>query len=438
MSEPTPFRPTTQRPRVVIIGAGFGGLNAARALRKVPVKITLIDRQNHHLFQPLLYQVATAALNPSDIASPIRRILRRQSNVEVLLAEVRSIDTSSRLVLLDDRGVPYDFLIVASGATDSYFGHDDWARFAPGLKSIDEALAIRRRVLFAFEAAERETDPARREGWLTFVVVGGGPTGVELAGALSEIARHALAKDFRHIDPTQARVLLIEAAPKILPVYGDPLPEKAKIQLERLGVEVRTGVRVTAIDKRGVRLGEERIASHTVLWAAGVTASPLGGALGVPTDRAGRVKVNADLTVPGLDTVYVIGDLANLEQNGKTIPGVAPAAIQEAKHAAANIALTLNGRPRVPFRYRDKGSLATIGRASGVAQIGRLRLSGWIAWVAWLFIHIIFLIGFRNRFVVLFSWAWSYFTYDRGARLITGAIDQHESESPTPSFSGEG
>jgi NADH:ubiquinone reductase (H+-translocating) len=433
---PSPSR-QAERPRVVIIGAGFGGLNATRALRKVAVQITLIDRQNHHLFQPLLYQVATAALNPSDIASPIRRILRRQSNVEVLLAEVRSIDTSSRVVLVGHGGVPYDFLIIASGATDSYFGHDDWAKFAPGLKSIDEALAIRRRVLYAFEAAECETDPTRRARWLTFVVVGGGPTGVELAGALSEIARHALAKDFRHIDPTQARVLLIEAAPKILPVYAEPLPEKARRQLERLGVEVRTSERVTAIDEGGVSLGAERIASHTVLWAAGVAASPLGRVLGVPLDRAGRVKVNSDLTVPGLESVYVIGDLASLEQDGKLVPGVAPAAIQEGKHAAKNIARTLSGRPREAFRYRDKGSLATIGRASGIAQIGRLRLSGWVAWVAWLFIHIVFLIGFRNRFVVLFSWAWSYFTYDRGARLITGPINRHESDSTIPSSSGE-
>lgn len=413
------------RPRVVILGGGFGGLTAARALRGTPVDVTLIDRQNHHLFQPLLYQVATAGLNPSDIASPIRRILRRQQNVEVLLAEARAIDAPHKSVVLDVGTIGYDFLIVATGATHSYFGRDDWAEHAPGLKTIEDALQIRRRVLYAFEAAEREADPSRHAAWLTFVVVGGGPTGVELAGALSEIARHALAKDFRKIDPTQARVLLLEGAAAILPAYPAALSASARRQLERLGVEVQTNRLVTAIDAHGVEVGPERIASRTVLWAAGVAASPLARSLDVPLDRAGRVKVNADLTVPSIEDVYVIGDLANLERDGRLVPGVAPAAMQEARHAASNIGRTLSGRPRLHFRYVDKGSLATIGRAAGVAKLGRLELSGLVAWLAWLFIHIFFLIGFRNRFFVLCSWAWSYFTYDRGARLITGPL-------PTP------
>lgn len=413
-----------RRPRVVIVGGGFGGLNAAREFRRADVRVTLIDRQNHHLFQPLLYQVATAALNPSDIASPIRRILRNQSNVEVLLAEARSFDLDARTVILADGTVPFDYLIVATGATHSYFGHDEWSAVAPGLKSIEDALDIRRRVLYAFEAAEREADPERRSAWLTFVVIGGGPTGVELAGALSEIARHALAKDFRHIDPTLARVILLEGTPRVLPMYAEDLSAKARAQLERLGVEVRTGALATAIDEDGVNLGSERIPARTVLWAAGVAASPLGKALGVPLDRAGRVRVNPDLTIPGHPEVYVVGDLASLEQDGRPVPGVAPAAIQEAGHAAQNVLRTIRGEARRPFRYFDKGSLATIGRAAGVAEIGRLKLSGWIAWTAWLFIHIFFLIGFRNRFVVFFSWAWSYFTYDRGARLITG-LDAH-------------
>jgi NADH dehydrogenase len=407
-------------PKVVIIGGGFGGLNAARALRRAPVQVVVIDRQNHHLFQPLLYQVATAALNPSDIASPIRRILRGQKNAEVLLAAAEAIDLERRTVVLEEGMVPYDFLIVATGATHSYFGRDEWCQFAPGLKSIEDALEIRRRVLFAFEAAEREADLALRHAWLTFVIVGGGPTGVELAGAVSEIARHALAKDFRKIDPTQARVLLLEGSPRILPTFVESLSARAKSQLESLGVEVHTGQIVTAIDAEGVCIGEERIEARTVLWAAGVAASPLARSLQVPLDRAGRVRVEPDLTVPGHPETFVIGDLASVEQDGKLVPGVAPAAIQEGKHAAQNIVRTLEGEPHLPFHYHDKGSLATIGRAAGIADLGRIKLSGWIAWAAWLFIHIFFLIGFRNRLVVMFSWAWSYFTYDRGARLITG------------------
>jgi NADH dehydrogenase len=376
----------------------------------------------------LLYQVATAGLNPSDIASPIRRVLRRQGNVEVLLAEATAIDLPGRAVVLADvpGRVPFDYLVVATGATHSYFGHDEWSALAPGLKNIEDALEIRRRVLFAFEAAEREAEAEARAGWLTFVVVGGGPTGVELAGALTEIARHALAKDFRHIDPTQARVILIEGAPRVLPVYRPELSEQARAQLEALGVEVRTGAMVTAIDEAGVCLGPERIEARTVLWAAGVAASPLGRSLGAPLDRAGRVRVNPDLTVPGADRVYVIGDLASLDQDGKPIPGVAPAAMQMARHAAANIVRSLRGEPTRPFRYRDKGSLATIGRAAAVADLGFVEQTGLVARLAWLFVHILFLIGFRNRFVVLFSWAWSYFTYDRGARLITGPLPHVE------------
>ncbi|MCC6552509.1 MAG: NAD(P)/FAD-dependent oxidoreductase [Polyangiaceae bacterium] len=406
---------------VVIVGGGFGGLYAARALRRAPVRLTLIDRRNHHTFQPLLYQVATAGLNPSDIASPIRRVLRRQRNATVLLGEVVRIDAGRKRVCLADGEIAYDTLIVAAGATHSYFGHDEWAELAPGLKTLEDALEIRRRVLLAFEAAERETDPARQKAWMTFVVVGAGPTGVELAGALSEIARHTLHDDFRRIDPGRARVLLIEGTADVLPTYVKELRDKARRQLEHLGVEVRTGALVTAIDEQGVQVGGDRIEARTVLWAAGVAASPLGRSIGAPTDRAGRVLVRPDLTVPGHEDIHVIGDLALLEQeSGAPVPGVAGAAIQEGKHAARNIERALRGEPRLPFHYVDKGSLATIGRAAGVADFGRIKISGLLAWVAWLTIHIFFLIGFRNRFVVLFEWAWSYLTYERAARLITG------------------
>jgi NADH dehydrogenase len=410
------------RPQVVILGGGFGGLNAARALRRAPVRIVLIDRRNHHLFQPLLYQVATAGLNPSDIAAPIRRVLRHQDNAEVILADATAIDLPGRKVILADGVISYDYLIIATGATHSYFGHEDWAPHAPGLKSIEDALEIRRRVLFAFEAAEREPDPARRRAWLRFVVVGGGPTGVELAGALTEIARHALARDFRHCDPTQAHVILLEAAPRVLPTYNPELSESARKQLIALGVDVRTDRAVAEVDAEGVRVGEDRIEARTVLWAAGVAASPLAQSLHVPLDRAGRVYVEPDLSVPGHSEVFIVGDLAHVKHDGALVPGVAPAAIQGGRHAARNIMRTLQRRPRLAFHYRDKGSLATIGRAAGVADFHWLKLSGWIAWVSWLCIHIFFLIGFRNRFVVLFEWAWSYFTYDRGARLITGPL----------------
>jgi NADH dehydrogenase len=407
-------------PRVVIVGAGFGGLYAAKALRRAPVKITVLDRHNHHTFQPLLYQVATGGLNPSDIATPIRRILRAQKNARVLLADVSSIDVAAKEVVFRGGRIGYDILILAAGATHSYFGHDAWAVHAPGLKSIEDALDIRRRVFLAYEAAEHETDHKRRRDLMTFVVVGAGPTGVELAGALAEIATHTLRHDFRTIDPGEARVVLLEGAKNVLPSYQAKLCEKARRQLEELGVEVRTSTLVTAIDEGGVWLGEERLAARTVLWGAGVAASPLARSLGVPLDKAGRVLVNPDLTVPGREDIYVIGDLASLTQDGAPVPGVAPAAIQGGRHAGLNIRRALRGQARRPFRYLDKGSLATIGRAAAVADFSAFTMSGFFAWIAWFAIHIFFLIGFRNRFVVIFQWGWSYMTYDRGARLITG------------------
>jgi NADH dehydrogenase len=392
---------------------------AAHALRRAPVRITIVDRSNHHLFQPLLYQVATAALSPADIASPIRRIFRHQKNVDVILAEATAIDVRGKRVILADGELPYDSLVVATGATHAYFGHDDWAEFAPGLKSLQDALRIRRRIMLAFEIAEREPDELRRRAWMTFVIVGGGPTGVELAGTLAEVCRKTLAKDFRHIDTALARVLLIEGSPRILGAYPEDLSAKAKDQLERLGVTVWTSARITGIDADGVSIGPERIHARTVLWGAGVAASPLVTALAVPLDGAGRVRVEPDLTIPGQGDVYVIGDLVHFEDKGALVPGVAPAAMQQGKFAARNILNTLNGRPRQPFHYIDKGMLATIGRGAGIAKIGRLQASGVIAWLLWLFIHIFFLIGFRNRIIVMIEWAWSYFTFDRGARLIT-------------------
>jgi len=415
---------TTQSapPRVVILGGGFGGLYAARALRRARARVTLVDRRNHHVFQPLLYQVATAALNPSDIAVPIRHILSRQANVEVILGEAASVDVAGRRVILTDGEIPYDYLIVATGATHSYFGRDEWAPFAPGLKTIDDALEIRRRILLAFEAAERETDRDRRAAWLTFVIVGGGPTGVELAGAIAEIARRILREDFRRIDPRSARVLLAEAGPRLLPAFDAGLAEKTERSLRALGVEVLTGSPVTAIDATGVSIGERRVAARIVLWAAGVAASPLARSLGAPLDRAGRVPVAPDLTLPGHPEVFVIGDLAALRQDGRPVPGVAPAAKQMGRQTARNILRALRGLPYRPFRYRDAGSLATIGRAAAVADFGRIRLWGLPAWLAWLVIHIYFLIGFRNRLLVILQWAWLYLRCESGARLITGEV----------------
>jgi NADH dehydrogenase len=409
---------TEARHHVVILGGGFGGLAAAHALGGRAVRVTLVDRRNHHVFQPLLYQVATAGLSAPDIAAPIRRIVQRHPNVDVVLAEARAIDLGRRVVLLEDGEIAFDSLIVATGATHSYFGRDEWAEHAPGLKTLEDALLIRRRVLLAYERADRETDDGRRRQWLTFVVIGAGPTGVEMAGTLAEIARHTLRRDFRHVDPATARVVLIEAADRVLPPYPPDLSEKARRQLERLGVEVRTDTRVTGVDQGGVWLGDVRLAARTVVWAAGVAASPLGRALGASVDRAGRVPVEPDLTLSGHPEVYVIGDLAALQQDGRPVPGVAPAAMQMGRHAARNVLRALAGRERAPFRYVDKGSLATIGRKSGVALFGRFRLSGFLAWAAWLAVHIFFLIGFRNRLVVMTDWAWSYFTHQRFARLI--------------------
>ena len=424
------------RPRVVIVGGGFGGLAAARRLAGEPVDVTLVDRTNHHLFQPLLYQVATAGLSPAEIAYPIRRILRRQRNARVVLGEVVAIDPDAGLVRLAHGEVPYDRLVLAAGASHSYFGKDAWEVHAPGLKTLEDALEIRRRALLAFEEAEGQPDLETRRAWLTFVVVGGGPTGVEMAGAFAEIARHTLAGDFRTIDPRSARVILVEAGPRVLPAYPEPLSEKARLQLEGLGVQVWTGSPVTGVDEGGVALGGDRIAARTVVWAAGVQASPLARSLGAPLDRAGRVRVAPDLSVPGWPSVFVVGDLAALEQDGRPVPGVAPAAIQMGDHAARNVVRSLRGEPLRPFRYRDKGSLATIGRRRAVAVIGALRLSGLAAWLAWLGIHIFFLIGFRNRFVVLFTWAWAYLTYDRSARLILGRGGRGPSRPSRPGPTG--
>jgi NADH dehydrogenase len=407
------------QPHVVIIGAGFGGLTATRALKRAPLRITLIDRANHHLFQPLLYQVATAALSPADISAPVRRILRRQKNVEVLLADASAIDLLTQRVILADGEVGYDFLILATGATHAYFGHDDWARLAPGLKTLKDALVIRQRFLMAFEIAERQRDLDVRRAWMTFVIVGAGPTGVELAGTLAEVARQTLARDFRHIDTSQTRVVLVEAAPKVLGTFDVQLSSKARQQLEKLGVEVRLGLPVSEITSEGVRLGEVWITARTVIWAAGVAASPLARTLNVPLDRAGRVMVQPDLTIPGHENVYVIGDLAHFEQDGKPVPGIAPAAMQEGWQAATNVLRTIRHEPRLPFRYHDRGMLATVGRGAAVAHIGPIRASGYLAWWLWLFVHIFFLIGFRNRLMVMIQWAWSYVTFDRGARLIT-------------------
>ncbi len=407
-------------PHVLVIGAGFGGLYAARALRRAPVRVTVVDRRNHHLFLPLLYQVATAGLNPGDIAAPVRRVLRRQSNARVLLAEAAGIDPAAREVrMVDGTRLAFDYLILAAGSVPSYFGHEDWAPHAPPLMGLEDALEVRRRLLLAFETAEWERDPARRTALLTFVVVGGGPTGVELAGAVAEMARHTLRWDFRNIDPGESRVILLEGGSRVLAQFPPDLSARGRASLERLGVSVRTGAHVTSVDASGVRIGEERIEAATVMWAAGVAPSPLTASLQVTLVR-GRVPVNPDLSVPGHPRIYAVGDLAAAPYEGKFVPWLAPAAIQEGRHAARNIVRALRGEPGEPFHYRDKGTLATIGRSAAVADLGRVKLSGWIAWVGWLVIHIFFLIGFRNRFLVLFQWAWAYMTWDRGARLLTG------------------
>ncbi len=406
--------------RVVIVGGGFGGLEAARKLARQGIRLTVVDRHNYHLFQPLLYQVASAALSPGDIATPIRSLLRRWPHASVRLGDVTGIDIANRRVqLADGAALPYDALILAAGVRHSYFGHADWEPFAPGLKSLDDALEMRRRILLAFEFAE--VNPAAQDELLTFVVIGGGPTGVELAGAIAEISRHAIARDFRAIDPTRARVLLLEAGPRVLPAFSEALSARAKRSLEKLGVTVRTDCAVTRVFAEGVEVGSEQIRSRTVLWAAGVEAAALARSLGTPLDRAGRVFVEPDLTLAGHPEVFVIGDLAAFTQDGKPLPGLAPVALQQGKAAAENVLRGLRHEPLLPFRYKDRGIMATIGRAAGVAQRGRLRLSGFLGWVAWLFIHLLFLVGFRNRLLVLFEWAWDWWTYKRGVRLITGS-----------------
>jgi NADH dehydrogenase len=417
--------------RVVIVGGGFGGLYAAQALRKAPVQVTLVDRRNFHLFQPLLYQVATGGLSPGDIASPLRAVLGRQPNATVLLGEMVDLDPARRRVVLSDGEVPYDTLVLATGATHHYFGHDDWAALAPGLKTIEDATEIRRRVFLAFEAAEREPDAERRRAWLTFAIVGAGPTGVELAGALAEIANETLRHDFRHIDPREASILLLEATDRVLPPYHPDLSVDAAAALERLGVSPLTGATVTALDDHGLTLmragREERIAAHTVMWAAGVQASPLGAVLrdraGARLDRAGRVVVEPDLTVPGHPEVFVIGDLAHCAgEAGRPLPGVAPVAMQQGRWVADLVQARCEGQDHPgAFRYHDRGSLAVIGRGSAVADLGWLRFSGYPAWLAWLFIHVLYLVEFENRLLVLMQWGWNYLTWNRGARLITGA-----------------
>jgi NADH:ubiquinone reductase (H+-translocating) len=423
---------TDRSPHVVVIGSGFGGMAAARGLSRAPVQVTIVDRSNHHLFQPLLYQVATAALSPADIAAPIRRVFRHQLNVRVMLAKATGIDVERKRVVLADGTVDYDVLILAAGVTHAYFGHDAWAHYAPGLKTLKDALTIRQHVLMAFEIAERELDPDRRRAWLTFVIVGAGPTGVELAGTLAEVSRQTLARDFRHINTALARVILIEAGPRALASYTNKLSDSARSQLEKLGVAVCTGMQVTSVDADGVCIGPERIHAKTVLWAAGVAGSPLARTLGVPLDSAGRVLVEPDLTIPAHDDIYVIGDLAHVDHEGALVPGVAPAAMQAGKHTAKNVIRALQGQPRLPFRYRDKGMLATIGRGAAVAKIGPIKASGYLAWLLWLFVHIFFLIGFRNRLVVMIQWAWSYATFDRGARLITEPLKEPLVENYTP------
>jgi NADH dehydrogenase len=413
-------------PHVAILGGGFGGIEVARRLAGVPARITLVDRCNHQLFQPLLYQVAAASLAAPSIAAPLRQMLRRQRNLTVLLDEALDIDCAARTVRLAHGELGYDFLVVATGATHAYFGHDEWARHASALKTLDDAIGIRRRVLLAFEYAERERDPQRRQDWLNFVVVGGGPTGVELAGTLAELAQHTLPGEFRRSDPRRATVRLLEAGARVLPSYAPSLSDKAQRQLQRLGVDVRTDTAVTGIDAEGVSAGDLRFAARTVLWAAGVAASPLGRRLDAPVERAGRVQVGADLSLPAHPEVFVIGDLASVtDADGRPVPGVAPAAKQMGKYVGNILRARLRGDRTAtrPFAYRDTGSLATIGRMAAVAQFGKLKLSGALAWWVWLFAHIYFLIGFRNRLVVMLDWAWAYLTWQRHARIIRGDDD---------------
>jgi NADH:ubiquinone reductase (H+-translocating) len=425
--------------KVVVIGGGFGGLWAVRALRKAPVSITLIDRSNHHLFQPLLYQVATAGLAAPSIAAPLRHMLREQRNATVLMGEVTAIDTAAREVALGDRRLPYDYLLVATGATHAYFGRDEWEKHAPGLKNLDDAFAIRARILSAFEEAEAAQDESRRDACLTFAVIGGGPTGVELAGTLAEIARHTLAHDFRNIDPRKSRVMLIEAGPRVLGALAEDLSAKARAQLEKLGVEVHTGQAVSEIGEGYLKIGEQRVNARTILWAAGVAASPLGKQLADdanPLDRAGRVRVQPDLSLAAHPEVFIAGDLASVTSAGKPVPGVAPAAKQMGSLVARNILARIAGRETQPFRYTDFGSLATIGRHSAVAQLPKIKFSGILAWWFWLLLHIYFLIGFRSRLIVLINWAWAYFTYGRAARIILGIESEKDTHGGQKESSG--
>lgn len=411
---------SARRPHVVVLGGGFGGLWATRTLAGAPVRVTLIDRANHHVFQPLLYQVAAASLSGPDIAAPLRHIVRHQDNVTVLMEEVQGIDVGARSVRTIAGEYEYDWLIVATGSTHAYFGHDDWAAYAPGLKTMDDALAIRRKVLSAFEIAEREPDPVRRAEWLTFVIIGAGPTGVELAGTLAEIAQHTLAREFRHADPRRATIHLVEAGPRVLGAMPEHLSAAARRKLESMGVRVHVDSAVTGVDGTGARMGDQRIDARSVLWAAGVAASPLGAQLDVERDHAGRVKVAPDLSLPGHPEVFVIGDLAHVEQGGRLVPGMASAAKQMGSHAARVIKDRLAGGSSRPFHYRDYGSLASVSRASAVVDLRGLELTGFIGWLFWLFAHILFLIGFRNRFAVMWNWAWSYLTWQRNARIIVG------------------
>ncbi|HEV2474280.1 MAG TPA: NAD(P)/FAD-dependent oxidoreductase, partial [Chthonomonadales bacterium] len=422
-----------KRPHVVIVGGGFGGLNVARGLRNAPVRVTLIDRTNHHLFQPLLYQVATAGLSPADIAAPIRGVLRNQKNTEVVMAEVTGVDVSGRTVIAGDLRVPYDYLICATGARHSYYGHENWSHWAHGLKSLSDATLIRREILMAFESAELEEDEARKRSLLTFVLIGAGPTGVEMAGAIAELAHRALASDFRHIDPQSARVVLLEAGPRILSAFPESLARAAERELKQLGVEVRAGGKVSDVEPGGVTVGDERIESRTVIWTAGVRASPAASWIGAEADQAGRVKVAPDLSVPGHPEIFAIGDTMTLQQNGHSLPGLAPVAMQQGSYVAAAIARRVKGgRKAGPFHYVDKGNLATVGRSFAILDEHGVRMSGFFAWVAWIAVHIFYLIGFRNRFLVLFQWAWAYFTFQRGARLILGAGMVQPAEDSAP------
>jgi len=425
--------------RVLIVGGGFGGLNVARSLASAPVEITIIDRKNFHTFQPLLYQVATGGLSPGEIAAPIRGVFRRDSNIVTLLEEVEDFDLDRRIVKTSEQEISYDYLVVAAGATHAYFGHEDWEPYAPGLKTIEDALEIRRRVLLTFELAERQAIAGEVDEPLNFVVVGGGPTGVELAGMLAEIARHVLAHEFRSIDPSRARVILLEGGARVLPAFPEDLSRSAEEQLRHLGVDVRTDALVTLVEAGVVHVGNTKIVAPVILWSAGVAASPLGKKLGAPCDRSGRVLVQPDLSIPGHPEVFVIGDLASLkDKNGAPVPGLAPAAIQEGQFVAKTIRRERDGKAREPFHYWDKGTLATIGRNAAVAKFGKIHISGFLAWLAWLFIHIYFLIGFRNRLLVFIQWFWSYATYERSARLITGSTTLPGWEGMKPAEADKG